>query len=288
MKRIKRIFVLFFSALLLTACVEGGVPALRITADDVWGVIEYVLDAYWGEMVAEEMPTAVSDTISLPSIQQPLTEQIITHVGYAVSYNATTRLPNWIAYELTHEEACGTIPRGDDFARDPLVKGKQAHNDDYRRSGYDKGHMAPAGDMKWCEEAMDESFYFTNICPQNPNLNRGDWKDLEEKCRDLVAIYDHLYIVCGPILWGDEYETIGANRVVVPDAFYKVLLTDIAGEYQAVGFIFPNRVGSHELSHYACTIDRVEEVAQIDFFASLPDSLENQIESTCQLSYWLL
>ena len=114
----------------------------------------------------------------------PLQEQIIRHSGYTVSYNKDLKIPNWVSYELTREETKGKEKRGNRFIADPLVIGPIATNADYTRSGYDKGHMAPAADMKWSPEAMKESFYFSNMCPQHPQLNRRGWKNLEEKIRN--------------------------------------------------------------------------------------------------------
>ena len=150
-----------------------------------------------------------------------------------MSYNPEWKIPNWVAYELTDEMVAGTVPRYDRFQPDPnLPRHLSADNDDYRRSGYDRGHMVPAGDMKWSEQAMKESFYFTNICPQNNNLNAGVWNSLEQQVRGLARRKGSIYVVCGPIV-NDSTQTIGANRVVIPDAFYKTLLQNDKGEWHS-------------------------------------------------------
>lgn len=130
----------------------------------------------------QKIPTA--EELEIPVMTAPRKGQIIRHTGYTVSYNENLRLPNWVAYELTRQETQGNAQRTDRFIADPQVKGVIATNADYTRSGYDKGHMAPAADMKWSVTAMKESFYFSNMCPQHPELNRRKWKDLEEKIRD--------------------------------------------------------------------------------------------------------
>ena len=112
--------------------------------------------------------------------------------------------------------------RTDKFLPDPDVRGAKAYSNDYTKSGYDRGHMAPAADMKWSKQAMAESFYMSNICPQNPNLNRGDWNDLEEKSRQWAKKYGAVYIACGPVYDHGKPKRIGNNKVAVPDAFYKV------------------------------------------------------------------
>ena len=212
--------------------------------------------------------------------------QIIEHKGYTVSFNNETRLSNWVAYELTAEEVEGLCQRNGRFFLDPDAIGPQADNEDYRGTGWDKGHIAPAGDMNWDEQAMLESCYFTNICPQNPNLNGGDWRSLEEKCRDYARRFGNVYIVAGPIVGDTLNGTIGYNEVVVPDAFYKVLLVFKEGKYEGIGFYFENVAGHKPLSTYIRTIDEIEALTGIDFFFTLPDKLEEEVESAYKEDFW--
>ena len=168
--------------------------------------------------------------LEIPVLEKKAPSQILSYKGFTVSYNNNTRLPNWVAYELTATEVAGDLPRKDKFRPDPAANGPQANREDYRNSGWDRGHMAPAADMKWDAEAMGESCYFTNICPQNPQLNGGDWKELEDKCRKWAEKHGRIYIACGPIILGNEHGTIGANEVIIPDKFYKVVLARINGD----------------------------------------------------------
>ena len=236
--------------------------------------------------VAEESSEITA--LEIPVLDTDTPEELIPHVGYTVSHNYRTRIPNWVAWELTAHEAQGDVPRADGFVPDPMCKSAQAGDHDYRNSGYDRGHMAPAGDMKWSGQAMDESFYFTNVCPQNRNLNRGDWKDLEEKCRALASRYDQVWIACGPIVGDAQQGRIGTNRVVVPDAFFKVLLIHYKGKYHGIGFYFENAAGSRNLSYYAHTIDEIEQLTGIDFYPALPDEVETQVEASKDLAIWQL
>ena len=224
--------------------------------------------------------------VEIPRILVDRPSQIIEHKGYTVSFNNETRLPNWVAYELTAEEVEGLCQRNGRFFLDPDAIGPQADNEDYRGTGWDKGHIAPAGDMKWDEQAMLESCYFTNICPQNPNLNGGDWRSLEEKCRDYARRFGNVYIVAGPIIRDTLNGTIGYNEVVVPDAFYKVLLVLKEGKYEGIGFYFENVAGHKPLSTYVRTIDEIEALTGIDFFFTLPDKLEEEVESTYKEDFW--
>ena len=159
--------------------------------------------------------------------------------------------------------------------------------DDYKRSGMDRGHMCPAGDNRWHWKAMQESFYMTNICPQNHNLNRGDWKELEDACRLWTKKEGKLYIVCGPVLYRQKHRTIGRkHKVTVPEAFFKVILSTRNGHPKAIGFIFKNLSGNHPLKNYVNSVDEVERITGIDFFPALPDDVEKKVEAMQDLNLW--
>lgn len=240
---------------------------------------------------AEHHPSASTSVISakyeLARLLDNRSQQVIEHTGYIVSYNHDWLIPNWVAYELTRQETFGDIQREKKFAPDPMVKGLPVMHQDYSNSGYDRGHMAPAGDMKWSEQAMKESFYMTNICPQNHNNNAGDWKDLEELVRDIASTYGNVYICCGPIVT-DVSNTIGeVRKIVVPQSFYKVLLRQKKdGTWTSIGFVMPNAAGNRPLMTYMHTVDDIENLTGIDFFYSLPDSIEALIEADYTISDW--
>ncbi len=229
--------------------------------------------------------TSTTDDIEIPAPIAHRNEQVITHTGYTVSYNRQWCLPNWVAYQLTAEEVAGTVPRGDDFVPDPMVVGRSATTYDYKHSGYDRGHMAPAADMKWSETAMDESFYLSNICPQNKNLNKGDWNDLEELARKWASKYGSIYIVCGPVV-ENNCKTIGQNKVAVPKGFFKVFARKTRNSWTTIAFYFDNVAGNRKLESYILTIDEVEQITSIDFFPSLPDDIETAIEGKTNVSDW--
>ena len=237
---------------------------------------------------SQDLEDCLSVQYELPQIIDNYTQQIIEHLGYTVSYNHDWNLPNWVAYELTNDELYGDIKRTNNFAPDPLVYGDPVVTYDYTHSGYDRGHMAPAADMKWSEQAMRESFYMTNICPQNQNLNRGDWNDLEELARDWARKFGNIYIACGPIVYNEDI-TIGNNhRIVVPSAFYKVFLRKDKSSWTSIGFIFANESGNKPLMTYMVSVDEVERITGIDFFFNLPDDIEEQIEQDFQIADWTL
>ena len=135
---------------------------------------------------------------------------------------------------------------------------------------------------------MADCFYLTNICPQDHKLNTGTWKKLEEQCREYARYVGTLYIVCGPIVTNNRYGTIGDNGVMVPDGFFKVLLAPYYGKYIAIGFLFDNQKGGKKLVEHAVTVDEVERVTGIDFFHSLPDDIEEAVESAMEKTAWSL
>ena len=213
--------------------------------------------------------------------------QILYRTGYATSYNRQWKLPNWVSYELLRNETQGEVSRSDRFVSDPDVKGTPADTRDYTRSGYDRGHMAPAGDMKWSEQAMDESFLLSNICPQAPGLNRGRWKELEELVREWAQRDSALIVACGPIV-SDSPRTIGRNRIAVPDRYYKVVAAPYVDPPRGIAFLFDNSDEQPRMRALAVTIDSVEKLTGIDFFYNLPDSIETPIESKLWIETWNL
>lgn len=223
----------------------------------------------------------------IPRLQTARKEQIIRHEGYTVSYNSDYRIANWVAYELTAEEAKSKkAERSNKFVPDPDVKGASATNEDYTRTGYDRGHLAPAGDMKWSAKAMRESFYLSNISPQKPGLNRGIWKELEEQARLWAMENKAALIITGPVIT-PEMKRLGKNRVGVPLSFYKVVATITGGQMEAIAFLFENRdYGKTPLRALAVPVDSVEKVTGIDFFYSLPDTTERRIEATVNKDAW--
>lgn len=214
-----------------------------------------------------------------------LPDQAVTYTGMDISFNPRTHQPNWVAWELTATEAEGTLPRENKFYCDESVKGC-AETYDYNYSGYDRGHMAPAGDMKWSAQAMHDSFSMANICPQAKSLNTGAWKNLEEKCRQWAKIDSAIYIVCGPVPTDKPIEYIGDSRVAVPRQFFKVILAPYAKPARGIGFIMPNDRVEGGMQAAAVSIDQVEALTGHDFFSSLPDDIEAALESQCDFHAW--
>lgn len=211
--------------------------------------------------------------------------ELIHYKGMDVSFNPSLHIPNWVSWELTGEETEGTEPRARKFYCDESVAGC-AEPYDYNYSGYDRGHMAPAGDMKWDKEAMQETFYMTNICPQAKSLNSGSWKKLEEKCRVWAQADSVIYIVCGPIYDETPIEYIGDPHIYVPRRFFKAIISPYANPPRGIGFIMPNGKVPGGMQAAAVTIDEIEEITGYDFFYTLPDDIESTVESQKNFHLW--
>lgn len=210
---------------------------------------------------------------------------ILKRLAYITSYDKANKIPKWVAWHLISNHTSGNQRRLSNFIVDDEVPFPRAELVDYKGSGYDRGHMCPAGDNKWGFEPMKETFYLTNICPQDNNLNCGDWNELEITCRDWANKYGDIYIVAGPILYNGKHKTIGPNKVTVPEAFFKVVLC-MNGTPKGIGFIYKNQPCNNPQSSYVNSIDQVERITGIDFFASLPDEIEELVESKANLSEW--
>ena len=223
------------------------------------------------------------DHLELPAIGRE--DHVIHHLGYSLLYNEQHENPKWIAYELTASETLRAYERTNKFLEDPFVSSGTADDFDYKGSGFDRGHLAPAADMGWSEVTMKESFYYSNMSPQLPGFNRGIWKKLEEQVRDWAQDYESIYVVTGPVL-KDGLPVIGHNKVSVPEYFYKVILDYTLPDIKAIGFILANESSNEPLNHFAVSVDSVERFTGINFFHQLPDNQEIELEKKLCLPCW--
>ena len=206
----------------------------------------------------------------LPSISKQYT-------GFCLSFNPRWHVPNYVAWELTADETEGSTPRKSNFRPDNDMLGTP-QLDDYRKSGFDRGHMAPAADMKWSAEAMDDSHYLTNMCPQDHSVNGGSWSTLENKCRQWARRDSAIIIISGPILTDEITRTIGKSKVAVPERFFKIILSPYVNPPRAIAFIVPNSPSRDGIQSMATSVDQIEQITGFDFFSCLPDDIETEIE----------
>lgn len=236
----------------------------------------------------KSIPSGTNDNL----VELPKTNKsalIIRHTGYTLSYNVKTNCPNWVAWELTKDEVNANVAkRGNDFRGDAKVPEKnRVEAFEYRGSGYDRGHMCPAGDMKWSENAMSDCFYMSNICPQVAELNQKWWEHLERACRRWANNEGKVYVCCGPIYSKGKARYIGNDlKIMVPDKFFKVVLSLRPGNEKAIGFIYNNDGSKQAMADVVVTVDEVERLTGYDFFYMLDDKLEERLEKVSNLSKW--
>ena len=199
--------------------------------------------------------------------------------GFSLGYSYKYRQAVWVAYTLTAEHLTAEqVRRKDNFRVDSAVTRHPVRPQDYVRSGYDKGHLAPAADMTYSETSMNNSFLMTNISPQIPGCNRGIWKRLESQVRRWTLKEEELYIITGPI-FPRTPNRMKKSKIPIPSAFYKVIL-DLTPPMKMIGFIIPNATSKRKLSAFAVSVDEVERLTGYDFFSDLDDDIENSLEKT--------
>ena len=208
--------------------------------------------------------------------------EIVKHNYYILSYLEDFEQAEWVYYVLTPKMLRGRVRRTNDFRVDTKVSTGSASNKDYKYSGYDRGHLAPAGDMKISNLAMNESFLYSNISPQSPLLNRDKWKSLETLVREWAS-EEKIHVVTGGILVSGLQE-IGNNGVDVPKYFYKIIYSP--NKDKMIAFILPNEKCKMDLKEYVVTVDKVEELTNIDFFPQLVDEIEENLESKIDFTNW--
>lgn len=216
--------------------------------------------------------------------------EVRSYCGYELCYRENYEVAEWVAYTLTKDEVYGKYERKDNFREDPLISTGSATLNDYKKSGYDRGHLIPAADLRWSKESMNDSFLMSNITPQAADFNRKIWLDAERFVRDCAVHFGEVVVVTGPVLEKNagEYKNIGKNKVCVPEYFYKVLLAKKKdGTYTAVGLIIPNRKCTEKFFDFAVSVDEVERRCSIDFFSALNDRIEDEIESRTLFSDWI-
>lgn len=258
-------------------------------------IILVTVALYYANDFLGEENTSVSQTSNSPRsnseefddsfLPSSTTGAIVKHNSFTLSYSEENEQAEWVAYELRKNDLSKNEYKRPYFIEDKSVKTKSADWRNYKNSGYDRGHLCPAGDRTISFEAYNETFLTSNISPQNKNFNSGIWNRLEQKVRFWAEKYDGVYIVTGGVLKGNM-KTIGDENVSVPNEFYKIVVDVSDGNYKAIAFVLPNKPSSESFYEYAVSIDEIEAKTGIDFFPKLPDTIENKMEITIDLKAW--
>ena len=228
-------------------------------------------------------PITTITNLNFKDLRPTFNGELVKHTHYSLSYSEKHEQAEWVFYEINKERILGLVNRTDDFRSDKSISTNSASLDDYKSTGYDRGHLAPAQDFSFSTSAMSESFYMSNISPQHPSFNYGIWKDLEDLVRKWGA-NNTLYVVSGPV-FGSCASTIGSNNVCIPESYYKVIYDPL--EERMIAFVMPNEKGTKSLKEYVCTTDYLEEITNIDFFPILDDKMERKLESAKHILKWI-
>ena len=211
--------------------------------------------------------------------------QIIAHQIYTLSYSEKDEQAEWVAYKLFKNSINDSVKRKDNFRKDLKVVSGSANLKDYKKSGFDRGHLAPAKAMSFSKQTMSESFYMSNMSPQKPSFNRGIWKRLEEKVRGWILISDSLYVVTGPVL-NKPLGRIGENNVTVPNSYYKSIIRFNNNELFGIGFLLKNEKSNNDLASFSVSIDSIEKITSLNFFHELDSVIQNRIEQNSNYQYF--
>lgn len=213
------------------------------------------------------------------------TGQVIHHEGYSLSYSEPHEQAEWVAYELKKSHLSNANFKRPYFEVDHAVKTGAAHWRNYKQSGYDRGHLCPAGDRKYSQTAHDETFLTSNISPQDHDFNSGLWNRLEQKTRYWASKYDGVFVVSGGVLKGNM-KTIGEEKVAVPNQFYKILIDNNTGKTKVIAFLMDHKDSDLPLYKFVTSVDKIENLTGIDFFSELDDEIENKLEASSDYKNW--
>lgn len=252
-------------------------------------VIEEELSPPNKETIEDILPKSCGDFLSNENVMfgYPSTERILERQAYVLSHDDSKKVARWVSYHLTSEYLKVNAVRSDKFKADPDIPvGKRAELEDYKGSGFDRGHIAPSADMLRSQSINDESFLLSNMAPQTASLNRGIWGTLEDDVRDWTRERGSVWIIAGPI-FDNEDKTIGPNKVGVPQRFYKIVVSGQDCDFDTISFILPNEGAENILESYIVSIDKIESETGLNFLDVLDDTLEEKIESASANGLWV-
>ena len=210
------------------------------------------------------------------------TGTVLVRKGYVLDHDNNKKVALWVSYHLTDAYLVPKVPRGKNFRPDKdLPVGQRAELKDYLNSGYDRGHQANAEDMRRDARTESESFLLSNMTPQNKRLNEITWKALEDKVRSWAKKRHNIYVMTGPIFSG-QTKTIGPDKVAVPSAYYKIVVScnTKLTSLDAITFIMPNKdLSGTSLDGYISTIDEVQRETGLNFLNTLAAAIRDPLEA---------
>ncbi len=258
-----------------------------------WGIVRFCslvvfvfgIFSAFGFYKSPETTASKSQKYPFDYLPTSTTNQIIKHNYFTLSYNEKYEQAEWVAYELKKAYVKNSNFERPYFIEDPKVKTGSADWRNYKKSGYDKGHLCPAGDMEFAINAYNDTFFTSNISPQIRDFNGGVWNRLEQKVRYWATKYDGVYVITAGVLQ-PNLKTIGKEQVLVPNYFYKILLDNSNGQYKMIAFLVPNAKSDKPLYEFVVSVDSIEKMTGIDFFPKLDDKTENRLEKNSDYKAW--
>ena len=262
---------------------KGYIIVIVIIVLGVYGYEHFLKEKEVSEIIERgEQTKSDTNEFFLPT---STTGQIIHHQGYSLSYSEPHEQAEWVAYELKKSHLSNSNFKRPYFEIDKAVRTGAASWRNYKNSGYDRGHLCPAGDRNYSQAAHDETFLTSNISPQNHDFNSGIWNTLEQKTRYWASKYNGVFVVTGGVLKGN-LKTIGEEKVAVPNAFYKIILDNNNGKTKMIAFLMPHQNSCEPLYRFVVSVDSIETLTGIDFFPELDDAVENELESKSDYKDW--
>lgn len=245
---------------------------------------EIVNEEHIESSVVEQEDESIDLNQPFDYLPSSTTQSVYHHTAYSFSYHEAFEQAEWVAYTLEKDDMNNANYKRPYFNQDPMVKTESADWRNYKNSGYNKGHLCPAGDRKKNLDQYEETFFTSNISPQKYDFNSGVWNRLEQKVRYWAEKYDGIYVVTGGVL-SDNLKTIGYEKVAVPNYFYKVLLTN--DQKRMIAFLVPHKNSDKALYEFVVSVDDLEKMTGIDFFPQLEDSIENALEQKTTYKEWI-
>ncbi len=217
--------------------------------------------------------------------------ETVNHRAYSIGYDEAHEQAAWAFHELTKASTIGNASRdGLEFMPDKLVKSGSALSADFNRSGFDRGHLVPAADFKCCQDLLIDTFWVSNLIPQDPDCNRNVWNNLEQQTRNWARKKNRVYVFSGPVLKPGLKKIGQYNRISVPESIYKIILhidDQNLENSQVKAFMVPNSAGlGNNFNLFKASVDDVERATGLDFMAWLPDEIENRLEQTISTARW--
>lgn len=250
-----------------------------------------VVGLWWLEKHTFNDPyKSTSETVEVtefPDTYLPLYKngELVSHDHFLLSYVEKHEQAAWVAYTLDAAHLTSDQRKRPFYIMDPQVRTGSADWRNFKGSGYDRGHLCPAGDRRFSETAYNQTFYTSNISPQDSRFNAGIWNALEQQVRRWARRYGRVYVITGGVLQ-NGLSSIGEEDVAVPEFFYKVVIRGSGKDTRVLGFLIPNRQTDREPGDFVISLDEIEALTGLDFFPELPTATQESLENSVDMQHW--